>query len=591
MEPTCALLAIGQRRGVTVLVCYVTTVVRTSAMLSRIRRVCSETWAATTYRTSRLGWTDWLTIVVLGAVCAGAMVNSSAFKGSDFDDAYITFRHSENLARGHGPVYNVGQHVEGTSAFLFMVLIAAFISIGTSPMAAATALSVLSFVGLVLMAYATVRLFVPSREGRFLGVGAAASVASMTPLAYYSQTGMETLFYAFLLGAAVYLHLRWSRHADGSDWPWAVVMGLAAITRPEGFLYFFLLLGLVTVARLGSRRSWRSLAGEVAVSIAYFSVVFVPVIVFRVFYYHSWVPNSVVAKSGAAAHLLHASAAELLQIGTSGQGAEGAKAVAAHLGLGAFALFGAILSSRTRYAFVVIAAVAASCVALLEWNEGDWMPHGRLLTPALMPLSVGIAIGLRGILFQREQRTTRLGYIACWLVAATVFWSVADGSRYERAPKFSAEVVDYMKWVGRTLDSIRQPGDVLATDMAGYIPYYSHIETIDTLGLCEPYIARHGTRYGEMGKLDQPYVIAKRPTFWQLNFTSAFRDLYREPSFAPFAHDYWAIITPAYLRYPGGDRKLLLVRKDRPDLKRLVAAFGARLVEPQDELARLGQAP
>ncbi len=41
------------------------------------------------------------------------------------DDVFITFRYSENLARGAGPVFNPGEPVEGYTSFLWMAMLAA----------------------------------------------------------------------------------------------------------------------------------------------------------------------------------------------------------------------------------------------------------------------------------------------------------------------------------------------------------------------------------------------------------------------------------------------------------------------------------
>jgi hypothetical protein len=40
------------------------------------------------------------------------------------DDAYISFRYAENLARGQGLVFNVGERVEGYTNFLWVILLA-----------------------------------------------------------------------------------------------------------------------------------------------------------------------------------------------------------------------------------------------------------------------------------------------------------------------------------------------------------------------------------------------------------------------------------------------------------------------------------
>src|SRR4051812_31073218 len=46
------------------------------------------------------------------------------------DDAYITFRYSRFLATCHGPYFNLGEHVEGYTNFLLMLLLAPVFSIG-----------------------------------------------------------------------------------------------------------------------------------------------------------------------------------------------------------------------------------------------------------------------------------------------------------------------------------------------------------------------------------------------------------------------------------------------------------------------------
>ena len=46
------------------------------------------------------------------------------------DDAFITFRYAQNLAGGHGPVFNQGERVEGYTSYLWMILMAAVIRLG-----------------------------------------------------------------------------------------------------------------------------------------------------------------------------------------------------------------------------------------------------------------------------------------------------------------------------------------------------------------------------------------------------------------------------------------------------------------------------
>jgi hypothetical protein len=50
-----------------------------------------------------------------------------------FDDTYITFRYSLNLASGHGFVYNLGEHVLGTTTPLWTLVLARALAVLGAP--------------------------------------------------------------------------------------------------------------------------------------------------------------------------------------------------------------------------------------------------------------------------------------------------------------------------------------------------------------------------------------------------------------------------------------------------------------------------
>jgi len=62
------------------------------------------------------------------AAVAGGMVllgiHALGFFRLRMDDSYITYRYARNLADGVGPVWNPGEHVEGYTSFLWMLLLA-----------------------------------------------------------------------------------------------------------------------------------------------------------------------------------------------------------------------------------------------------------------------------------------------------------------------------------------------------------------------------------------------------------------------------------------------------------------------------------
>jgi hypothetical protein len=132
------------------------------------------------------------------------------------DSAFVTFRYAENIAAGHGAVFNIGERVEGYSNFVWLVLItlpkAMF---GVDIVTGAVVLSVLCVLGCVLLAY------------RF-GPLAAVLTAAASGLAAYQCAGTETPLFVLLALAVVYALM--TRHPVAAG----VLAALATMTRPDG---------------------------------------------------------------------------------------------------------------------------------------------------------------------------------------------------------------------------------------------------------------------------------------------------------------------------------------------------------------------
>ncbi len=157
------------------------------------------------------------------------------------DDSWIHLRLARNLAEGHGFSYNPGVPVAGSTAPLWTLLLAGgFALLGSHPFLAKAA-------G-ILAALATA-LLVRGLAGRWtgnrwLGLLAGAITAIAGPLVWGALSGMEVSLAALLVTAALL------SHTDGREWTTAVLLGLAALARPEAVL----LVPLVWSAR---RITWR----------------------------------------------------------------------------------------------------------------------------------------------------------------------------------------------------------------------------------------------------------------------------------------------------------------------------------------------
>ena len=194
-----------------------------------------------------------------------------------------------NIVLGHGFTCNPGEHIEGTSSPLFALLMTIPIALGIEPYNAASVIGKISFSLCVSAVYLTVCSAISGSWGKLLGLSAAAATASTPYLAYHSQTGMETVLFATILAFAFWRYIR-----SPEKWGWPVLLVIATLTRTEASVYFGLWL---TMYLIESRQHKIAFLSHLKLILPFFVIVGLWTL-FRVIYFDSWVPNSLVAKSG-----------------------------------------------------------------------------------------------------------------------------------------------------------------------------------------------------------------------------------------------------------------------------------------------------
>jgi len=215
----------------------------------------------------------------LGGIFLAAVAVRMAFHlvtGFTADDAYITFRYSENLAGGLGFVYNVGEQVMGTSTPLFTWLLA-MLALVRIPVVTGALL-----VSLVCSGLTAVVLYRLANNLRFGSLSWLPTLAYIVwPRSIPAETcGMETALFTLMVTAALYYHHRHlCYYAIG-------LATLATLTRPEGALVLFLL--LVSSCRK-DRHCWKSYLVVPA-------LLLIPWLSFAQFYFGSILPHSITAK-------------------------------------------------------------------------------------------------------------------------------------------------------------------------------------------------------------------------------------------------------------------------------------------------------
>ncbi|MBI3786400.1 MAG: hypothetical protein HY270_23680 [Deltaproteobacteria bacterium] len=207
-------------------------------------------------------------ILVMGLLATGAQ---------PLDDALITLRYARSVAAGAGFVFNLGEHVLGTTTPLFTLLLAALQRVtGADLLGLAYGTACVAHLGsVVVLALAGARCGFP-----LAGV-AAAALSGLAPIVLSSVVGcMETSCFIFvvLVGLSPLLPL-------ASRWR-ATAVAAALLTRPEGALVVLLYLGelLALERRVVARR-----AGLVVLLV-------LPWVTFATLYFGSPLAQSVHAK-------------------------------------------------------------------------------------------------------------------------------------------------------------------------------------------------------------------------------------------------------------------------------------------------------
>lgn len=216
------------------------------------------------------------TLVVVGVSAWVLLASEGAF---DIDDAPITYRYAENLAAGHGYVYNLGERIQGTSTPLFTLLLAALRVVGAPVPASAHYINLLSSIGVVVLVFLTAWRVGGSAVG---GAAAAGYLLLTSTFLQFSMTGMETSFYSLLIVAAFFaLTYDAGRIA-------ALLAALAFVTRLDGAA---VALGVFSFLLLARRRiPW--------IEAAIFLAVALPWYLFAMWYFGSPLPQSMLAKQG-----------------------------------------------------------------------------------------------------------------------------------------------------------------------------------------------------------------------------------------------------------------------------------------------------
>ncbi|WP_047865795.1 hypothetical protein [Rubrobacter aplysinae] len=457
-----------------------------------------------------------LAVLVVAELAAAValFLSRAANVGAVDEDAYISFRYAQNLLAGEGLVFNPdGQQVEGITNLLWTLSLAvgSWIS-GAGLPAVSVALGLIFGVLTLLLAWAWgfEELFGSgvSRPMAATGAVGAPFLLALAPgFAYYAASGLEVVFFGFLVMAGLYF-LR----GGGKLWcavSGSLLLGAAAITRPEGALV--LLFAAAAYALWSGGARWRRTLAAALPG----GLVIAGVTLWRLYYYGSPIPNTAFAKAGGLEVMERWGVPYIVETAQ-----ENWFPVAWVL-----VIAGAVAHRGFLKRNLAVTGLVPVWAAYVVYAGGDYMPFGRFLQPMLPVLYtlavVGSGLVLRAAAGSSTRTRSVLGAVSVALpliFAVSVFLSgVPDQVKEEKKHgDYLASMTERRHAAADWFDE-NAPNALVARDGVGAFGYYSDLRLVDMLGLNDSYIAHHGEKYPSLKPghqtSDGEYILSREPDY------------------------------------------------------------------------------
>lgn len=429
------------------------------------------------------------------------------------DDTFIHLQYARHLAEGHGPVFNPGEHVYGSTSPLWVALLAGAMALGLDGLHAARAFGAAATLASITLVFQLLRQTVRTPALRAAGTLAWAANAWMLR---WSLSGMEaplavalTLagFVAFTGGS------RWGERASLTGALWA----LAALARPEGAL-LLLIWGALLLADARRRDGLgRLVPGALGPALLYGGW-----LLFARLYYGTFWPQTLAAKTaggaGAAYHIenlwrqiriigatdgvLAGSLLVALVVGgararSAGGGMKGPLPRSLPqllpwawvLGLPAlYALRGVPVLSRYLLPLLPILGWLAWS-AMERWWVGEAPAPGRVRRAVVGSVLVAVLVLAQNLVVYRSQVLPHVRSFSPALEGSLVAW-------------------------GRWFERNAAPDAVIATPDIGAIGYYGRRRVVDLAGLVTPPMVPHLMRDApEVAVANFDFATFSRPDY------------------------------------------------------------------------------
>ncbi|MEC4722909.1 hypothetical protein RY831_27500 [Noviherbaspirillum sp. CPCC 100848] len=404
------------------------------------------------------------------------------------DDAYISYRYALNFFKGAGLVFNPGEYVEGYSNFLYVLLVTPALLVSQDfiyPFS--MALNILLFMIAALLFHG----FLSRSLGRRMAIAGTALLAINPFIWANAATGLETMLVLVSILLAWILAERYLRTESRRDLHLLIAaLVLSILCRIDGFL-----LPMLVVVYLAAKSKYRA-------ALACFAGILISMglyTLWRLYYYDDIIGNTYYAKvSGPLLDRFRSGLTYFMQNMPRG-------ALWVYFAAIAAAVFGllrrpAALFQKLNFAILYCTA----WLAYLLYIGGDIYFERFFI--GIYPMGIFLLLSACATLRMPPQMAKALLGVLLFLQLIPV---VQDG-RFS----YASQRYDGWKTLGEHLRK-HHPGQTLAIDAAGKVPYFSNLTTIDMLGLNDKTIGKKkidtGSFHAGHNKFDPQYVLSKKP--------------------------------------------------------------------------------
>jgi len=189
---------------------------------------------------------NWKDLLIVATYSFFFLILCKIFIDFTLDDAFITFRYSQNLATGNGPVWNIGEDpVEGYTTFLWMVLMAIFIKLGQNPVVISKVISIIAGLSTIFLIYFYSR---QKKDNRIIPTLVVAGIALNPAFAFMAVQGTGTILASLLVLFIIILSIRLvSKYSKFETIIFSLLLLLAFLTRPDLIVFELLIIGCMII--------------------------------------------------------------------------------------------------------------------------------------------------------------------------------------------------------------------------------------------------------------------------------------------------------------------------------------------------------